>query len=286
MQLLTRTKLLPKRGTVDADAFWDRGYTIVRKVYSRDEIDKFRQDAKASTGARGDLLANPLLRDVLVDGRLVDIARQILGRDEILYAGDSSFTINSNSHNYHKDNVDRADPNGPDWKSRYTVLRFGVYLQDHRWHSGGLNLRLRSHNTTSATEGKNVYLRTGVGDVAVWSLRASHAGYGTLLRFPWWIYPSPDQDGEHPKWWRAAKPNSEDRMALFAALGLDDEHHDRYVEYLKTRTYIVNMWGNSPYDEETLALATRGGLRVRDVPREVQGDETVGKNQWWTPIPY
>ncbi len=278
--------LMRQRGAVDVDGYWKKGYTIVRGVYSPSEVEAFRAAAKQSKGPKGDLLANPLLQSFLVDGRLVEIARQILGREDILYGGDSTFTINSNSHNYHKDNTDRKDPNGPDWRGRYTVLRIGLYLQDHRRHSGGLNLREGSHNTTDESEGRNVYVRTGVGDVAVWSLRTSHAGYGTLLRFPWWIDPHPSDDGKYPKWWRPYKMATDDRMALFAALGLDDDHHARYVEYLKTRTYIVGMWRNSVYDDETLAKAADVGLRVRDVRREIEGDATVGQNQWWAPIPY
>ena len=92
----------------------------------------------------GDLLSNPLLRDVLLDGRLVGIASQLLGSDQIVYAGDSSFTINSGQHGYHKDNADRTDKNAPDWQGRYTILRFGIYLQDHTEHTSGLNLRVRS----------------------------------------------------------------------------------------------------------------------------------------------
>src|SRR4051812_48978688 len=272
-------------GKVDVPYFWENGYTIVRNVYSREEVARFRQGATATRGQYGDLLSNPQMRDALVDGKLVDIAREILGKDEIVYAGDSSFTINSSQHGYHKDNADRTDPKAPDWQSRYTILRFGVYLQDHYTHTGGLNLRVGSHNTVSLTEGKNIYVRTRVGDVAVWSLRTSHSGNGTLLSFPRWIHPDPALDGKYPKWWRSAKPDG-DRIAVFAALGLDDAHHDRYVEYLKTRTYIVDMWRRSPYDDETLAKADKIGLKVRDLPREIAGDDTVGQNVLWQPIPY
>jgi hypothetical protein len=25
---------------------------------------------------------------------------------------------------------------------------------------------------------------------------------------------------------------------------------------------------------------------VRNMPKEIEGDDTVGKNQWWQPLPY
>jgi hypothetical protein len=279
-------RLLSKKLRIDVDYFWDRGYTIVRDVYTKDEIDRFRRNALASTGPKGDLLSNPGLRNVLVDGRLVEIAGEVLGSSDILYAGDSSVTIGTQQHGYHKDNADRTDPNAPDWLGRYTILRFGVYLQDHRWHTGGLNLRPGSQNTTSLSEGDNVYVRTGVGDVAVWSLRISHSGNASLLAFPWWVAPGPEMDGKYPKWWRKAPGHRGERMALFAALGLDDAHHARYVDYLKTRNYIVKMWRNSHYDDESLAMATAAGLTVRNLPKEIEGDETVGANVLWQPIAY
>lgn len=279
-------QLIGKPGRVDTEYFWEHGYTVVRGVYSPAEVAAFRAGALATEGPKGDLLSNPLLRGAITDGRLVDIARRILGEDDIMYAGDSSFTVGTQQHGYHKDNADRTDPAGPDWASRYTILRFGIYLQSHRWNSGGLNLRVDSHRSPSLSTGRNIYVRTGLGDVAVWLLTTSHSGNATSLRFPWWVQPEPAQDGKYPRWWRPSPAPQGDRMALFAALGLDDAHHRRYVEYLKSRTYIVNMWRNSAYPPEALAEADAIGLKVRNLPAEIVGDDTVGKNVKWEPIPY
>lgn len=274
-------------GHVDVDAFWRDGYTIVRDVYTPEEIDTFRAGAAASKGLPNcDLLANPRLRHALTDGRMVGIARQILGDDEIMYAGDSSYTIGRLQHGYHKDNADREDANAPDWQSRYTVLRFGIYLQDHTRHTGGLNLRVGSHEVCNLTEGENIYVRSGLGDVVVWSLRTSHSGNGMKLTFPWWRDPDPRYEGRLPRWVRLAPQPKQERMAIFAALGLDDGHHDRYTEYLKTRTYIVNMWRNAHYDDEALADAAAIGLQVRNVPAEVADDADAGRNVKWQAIPY
>ncbi|MBB5868818.1 hypothetical protein F4553_002197 [Allocatelliglobosispora scoriae] len=270
---------------VDVDAFWENGYTIVRDVYPKAEIQRLREAAFAGRErGPGDLLSNPSMRSVLVDGNFAEIARRILGSDDIWYTGDSSVTINSGQRGFHKDNTDRQDPNGPDWRGRYTILRFGIYLQDHWKHTGGLNLRSGSHNTTDHSVGKNVYVRTRVGDVAVWSLRTTHSGNGVLLKFPRSVHPEPKQIPKIPKW-RIAKADG-DRLAVFAAIGLNDAHHDRYVEYLKTRTYMVNSFRASKYDDETLALAAKVGLNVRDIGKEIEGDDTVGQNVDWKPIPY
>jgi hypothetical protein len=278
--------LLARRDHVDVDGFWRDGFTIIRGVYSRAEIAEFRRLALAYEGPKGDVLSTPGINETLLGGRLVRIARQLLGTDEILYAGDSGFTVNSPQHGFHKDNADRDDPAAPDWRTRYTVLRFGIYLQDHLFHSGGVNVRAGSHNTTSLAEGKNIYLRTALGDVAVWSLRASHSGNATQLLFPWWIHPEPGQDGKYPRWWRVARKADGDRLAIFAALGLDDSHHDRFVECLKTRTYMVTIWRRTHYDSDTLRRAAAAGLTMRNVPREIEGDDSIGLNKAWAPLPY
>jgi hypothetical protein len=271
---------------VDVDAFWRDGYQIIPGVYTPEEIKKFREGALASRSHGGDLLSNPHMKHALTDGKMAEVAKQILGSDDVWYAGDSSFTVNSNQHGYHKDNADRTDPNAPDWQGRYTILRFGIYLQDHTKHTGGLNLRHASHNTVSLTEGKHTYIRNRVGDLAVWSLRTTHSGNGTLLKWPRWVSPEvPVKPEEFPWYYRVAKAEG-DRMAVFAAIGLDDAHHDRYTEYLKTRTYICNIWRKSPYDDETIAEAERNGLKIRNAPKEIEGDDTVGQNEKWQAIPY
>jgi hypothetical protein len=270
---------------VDRDGYWENGWTIVRNVYSPAEIAELRQGVIDSLGqGPGDLLANPRLRRVLTDGRLVDIARQILGQQEIVYAGDSSFSFNAPGRGYHKDNADRFDAKAPDWRGPYTILRFGLYLQDHYRHSGGLNLREKSHNGPSNQFGKNIYVRTRAGDVGVWSLRTTHSGNAMLLKFPKSIHPKPGAMDKYAKWIEAKRDG--DRIALFAALGLDDAHHQRYIDYLKTRAYMVRSWNASIYDEETLAEADKAGLIVRDIRSEIQGDETVGQNEGWAALPY
>jgi|SRR5215475_9210075 len=273
---------------LDVDKFWRDGYAIIRNVYTPQEIAALRKDVFASRDSNQgprDLLSNPRLRRVLTDGNMIEVSRRLLGSDDIWYAGDSSYTINSGQRGYHKDNTDRKDPKAPDWTNgRYTILRFGIYLQDHYRHTGGLNLRVGSHTTTDHSFGPTLYVRTRPGDLAVWSLCTTHSGNGALLRFTPWKYPEPSMVSKLPKW-SVAKPDG-DRIAVFAAMGLDDAHHHRYIDYLKSRTYIINAVRNSVYDDEALAEADKAGLKVRDLRREIEGDETVGKNADWQPTPY
>lgn len=79
---------------VNVNEFWEKGYTIVRGVYSKEEIAQFRRGALAYQGKHGgDLLSHPALRGVVTDGRMLDVARQILDREDIVYYGDSTVAI-------------------------------------------------------------------------------------------------------------------------------------------------------------------------------------------------
>lgn len=276
-------------GTLDessssyVSSFWESGYAIVRDVFTPDEIKRLRRNAYESVGHRGDLLSNPSLREVVVDERVVGIATRVLGGTPV-YFGDSTCLLGGFSHGYHKDNADRDDENAPDWQGRYSLMRFGIYLQDHHSHSGGLNVRHRSHMAISTNSGRNVYLRTREGDVAIWNLRTTHSGTGRLLRLRRDIHVSPALAYRLPRW--LFEPIQRERVALFVSFGLDNEHLARYLTYLKTRTYMVSTWRNSNYGQDVQQVLEGKSLLVRDMQSEIKHERDIGINEQHAPIPY
>lgn len=271
---------------LDVDDFWTKGYAVLPGVYSREEIQSFREGAYATKDEGGDILANDRLNSILTDGRMISVARKLLGTNTVYYGGDATFTINGTQRGFHKDNTDRQDPNGPDWtQGRYTQLRFGIYCQDHTKHTGGLNLREGSHEWVDHKKGPNRYVKVKPGDLAVWSMRITHSGNGLLLRWPWHNeVPLPTEHDKYPNW-KKAKPDG-DRIAIFAHLGADDAHAKRYNDYLKTRAYMVNRWRKKPYTPEQLDKAEAAGLKVRNMPAEVMDDPKAGLSAKWEPFPY
>lgn len=271
---------------LDVPSFWKRGFAILPRTYTTAEIEEFRAAAYATRADGGDLLANPRLRSVLTDGRMVAVARKLLDTDKILYGGDSSFTINGRGKGWHKDNTDRRDQKAPDWtQGRYTQLRFGIYLQDHSRHTGGLNLREGSHDVPNLKQGELRYLKVRPGDLAVWSMRITHSGNGMLLRRPFsGNLPLPGEQESIPEW-KVAKRDG-DRIALFVHLGADDAHGQRYLDYLKTRTYMVNRWRAMPWTDEARQAGVAAGLTLRDMPAEVLDDPGAGMNEQWEPFAY
>src|SRR4030088_974587 len=122
-----------------ADCFARDGFVVVRNIFSRDEIQDLRQRLQRQFEAdqleqkvlddkwnhteqkvgKGDLLSKPLLRDVVLDERVLNIASALLPPKPLVYFGDSSYSLGSGSRGFHRDNIDNKKARGPDWVSPY-----------------------------------------------------------------------------------------------------------------------------------------------------------------------
>ncbi|GEM_PF-809509 len=295
---------MPSEIRVNVPQFWDQGYLLIRDVFSKAEVEDFRRLVLENPQWQCDLLSHPRLRKALLDDRVLSIAAQILGVTPVYY-GDSNFTIGPATYFFHKDNADRSDDNAPDWKGPYTQIRFGVYLQEHARHSGGLRVIAGSHNSVSNPSGKRVNLRTRVGDLIVWNLRTDHTGAATLLRLLPWVCAEQRQTSRWNSRYlvRLNRPfpmivprflladDGPERAALFFSLGQEDAHLERYLSYMKTRTYAVEKWKNSEYGPDVWDAVRGKNIKVIDVGEEIrrrlaEGDTSLGVSKGYAAIPY
>lgn len=277
--------MTPPTFRVDVDQYWAEGFTVVRDVFTAEEVDDLRERAARTRDHAGDLLSNSELHEFAVDPRLIRIARELLGGTPV-YFGYSSARFGFSGRRYHKDNADRHDAHAPDWtQDPYTMLRMGVYLQDHERHSGGLNIRRGSHKSIKNHVGRSHYTASRVGDVVCWTLRTTHGAGGGVLRFapslslnPWWVRTL-------PRSWFA--PEERERIALFTTFGLSDAHLERFLAYVKTRAYMIDLWKNSPVPADRAAqLRAREDVVWRDVWSEIEGEPGLGANVEHRDIPY
>ena len=288
----------------DVDRFWREGYLRLSRVFSADEIATLRDVVAKKLATReelfgtlpsgvrhlrSDLLADPDARAILLDGRVLAVARALLG-GSLVYFGDSTLQVGTGERGWHRDNrlPDRFDPSGLDWDGRYPLIRFGLYLQDHARHSGGLGIRVGSHLWQRApgrpippssglwskirrrrvvrsarTFGRPIFVDTEVGDLAIWTLRTTHSGNSVRLRALPRLRLPPRVEELCPRW--LAVPESESRMAFFFTLAAVHPHTERYVEYLATRDYAVEMWRRSKYDDAARDACARAGVALREV---------------------
>lgn len=264
---------------IDKKKFNTDGYLLVEKVFSPTEIEQFRKLAyeqyeidkskkldfqlpNLPTKAKynkGDLLSKEKLHPILLDDRILQIAKTVLGSDDLIYFGDSSYQIGTGLRGFHRDNIDRTDLNGPDWKGEYTLIRLGIYLQNHKDYSGGLKLKAGSHKNA---DGKVIFVGNEVGDVAVWSLKTLHSGNAVRLKFfPNFSINKAGREGMVPAFLK--KDQQHERISLFMTFALKSSHLDRYInEYsLKRKDTLVNLRA-SVYSNNALELAKQKHVQV------------------------
>lgn len=289
------------------ERFWHVGFVIARAVFTVDEITALRHrayDALAAdtargraervgavTFAKGDLLSKEALRGVLLDPRIVSIAGDLLG-GRPAYFGDSNFQIGEGVRGWHKDNrmPDRYMFSAPDWDGRYPLIRLGIYMQDHTDHSGGLGVRVGSHEPSRIGRwlsrelpfvgkrvrlaalsrlanlyGRPISVPTRVGDVVAWNLRTTHSGNAVRLRGAPRIKLPPGIEDRVPRALRVEEER--ERVACFMTFARPGDHLSRYVEYLKTRPDAVENWRNSPVSDDVWRESgARGVDLIRPVP--------------------
>lgn len=269
--------------TIDKQRFEQDGYLVVKHVFTPEEINHLRDDAykqyeidKAkkldfqlpnlptkAKYAKGDLLSKDLLRHALLDDRILAIARRILGSDDLIYFGDSSYQIGTGLRGFHRDNIDRTDLNGPDWQGEYTLVRLGIYLQDHKNYSGGLKIKVGTHKSA---DGRPVFVDSEAGDVAIWSLKTIHSGNAVRLKmFPDYSINTSGKENMVPSFLK--KDQQQERISLFMTFALKSSHLDRYIsEYILKRKETVEHIKHSVYDDATLALAKQKHVIVQKIP--------------------
>lgn len=276
----------------DAERFWKDGYLLVKRVFSTTEIEAARQNieeilrteggraaADAVVGER-DLLSYPGLARWVYDERVLHVVKQVLGAEEPIYFGDSSFQTGRGDRGWHKDNRhgDRFDHSGLDWNGRYPLVRVGIYLQDHAHHSGGLGIRVGSHRPFWAAQaplpssvrkratsmhGRPILVDSEPGDLVIWNLRTTHTGNSVRLKPLPRLKLSARNEARIPSWLRIEEERK--RAAMFATFAAKSAHLDRYVDYLKTRAYAKDLWQKARVTDEVREAAGKNGLTVMKV---------------------
>ena len=111
---IDRTNKMP---TVDAERFWLEGYTILRSVFTPEEVLAWREAAYRTSNddwvkLRPDLLSKHDFRCLILDERILSIANQILGETPI-YFGESACGIGDTDAGFHKDNTGQGRSERP-----------------------------------------------------------------------------------------------------------------------------------------------------------------------------
>lgn len=255
---------------VDREQFWRDGFLVLRSVFTPAEVRRWREAALDRGASLADLLSDDVLREVVLDERLLSISRELLEADPIYFC-DSTAAIGANGWGFHKDNSDRTDAAAPDWSvERYPIIRFGIYTQEHGALPGGLDLRRGSHNHADYDTGEHVSAHTRPGDLIVWTGRTTHSADSKLLRvFGSRIEPKPSgflfRALNRLPATKVFRQHPERRVALFVSYARAHPLLDRHIEYLKQRAYPGDLWKSSEWSEDSRRLARQRGLQLLDL---------------------
>jgi hypothetical protein len=263
---------------IDKERFDKDGYLLIKNVFTKEEIAQIRKEAYASfeedkkknltfrhsskksnaVYVKGDILSKDQLRHVVLDERIIQIVKVVLGGAPV-YFGDSNYHFGVGFRGFHRDNVDRTDLTAPDWQGEYTIVRLGIYLQDHKNYSGGLKVKAGSHKNKS---GKSILVDSEEGDVAIWSLRTIHSGNAVRLKlFPHFSIDRSRIEGMVPAFLK--KDQQRERVSIFLTYALKGKHLDRYIEkHVLGREDIKGALRVSKFDPKIFEIAKQKNLEV------------------------
>ncbi len=152
------------------------GFVTVPNVLASNEIEKLTETlARFQDSQQNPHLAEvPEVSEIIFSDRIVDLAGELLDGEPMCFPDHTSQSVGG-GFGYHKDSVDRWDPTGPDWQAEhYPMIRFGIYLEDFRGHSGSLAIQPGSHRGVQYAR-RSVNIKTKPGDLAAWYFTSTHA---------------------------------------------------------------------------------------------------------------
>lgn len=266
---------------VNKKKFDEDGYLLVKNVFNSQEIEQFRLLAQEqyeidkvakldysvpnpsikAKFVHGDLLGKEKLYKVLLHERILDIAKGVLGTNDLVYFRDSTYQIGTGFRGFHRDNIDRDNLDGPDWKGEYTLVRFGIYLQNHKDYSGGLKIKKGSHKQPS---GDILFVDNEEGDVVVWSLKTVHSGNAVRLKwFPNYSINTAGKEDIVPSFLK--KDQQKERISLFMTFGVRSSHLDYYIkEYMMKRQNILEHLKSSRVEDGALKMAADKKVEIHE----------------------
>ena len=198
---------------------------------------------------------------IIFDERVLSCVRTLIGAD-IVYFQDSTIQIGTGMAGYHKDNKTNNDAEHSDWKSNYDVIRMGVYFQNTKDFSGGINIKIGSHNHANYHSGRGINVPLETGDIVFWKLTTTHSGNAKRLK----ILPSVPLLGRIQRMLPESFfiPEEMQRMALFASYGKPGIHLDSFINYFQLKGDTPTRVNNSNYSNEARSFAKANGVSLRD----------------------
>jgi hypothetical protein len=182
------------------------------------------------------------IQDLFIGTNFIKSIKNATMANCLTYFGDSTVMIGEGQRGFHKDNIHahQNDMHSIDYAPDYDLYRLGIYLQDTKNYSGGIQFRKNSHMHAGRWKGTIVNADAELGDVVCWKLTSTHSGNTLKLR----LFPSfniiPRVSSYLPR--TLFKDYEDKRVAVFitfAAKGSD--YLKPYLTDLRSRKYFKDF---------------------------------------------
>lgn len=240
------------------------GYIIVKSVFKKEHISNLRDkmiDLSYNNPETEEILLFEDVQNLILNKKLIQIIKEILGTDEILYFGDSGIVNHvepfKNRNGYHNDA--RGEVKDIPYKEEYPIVRVGIYFENYKDFSGGLKIKKKSHKyfifnyrrifadlikiaqilftktrytLSSLKLGKSVNLELEEGDIVIWNLRTHHSGTSRRLKFFRNVCLQPFIEKLLPLWFFLPTQYSKNRCSIFSTFSKNDLKNKNIKGYI------------------------------------------------------
>ena len=282
--------------------FWKNGYVIIRGIYTNEQVLRYRKFIKdkireiVGEGQKNwkeleitqnkDVLSYPELRDSILNKILLKAIKFILDDEDIYYWGYSSFRYNEKNYRSTHNDV-KNDEENP-FKTKYPLLRIGIYLQNHKNFSNGLKVFKGSCHSyklgrtllkKSIKEKEPRYLfpqrfnpiniDTMPGDVVIWNLRTCHSGNALRVKYFNNLSFSPSIENFLEKYLPGIFLSSEkERAVIFSTFGKIGKPLKNFIKDNINHPEILASIKNSNFlDGEIISKSKELGLNILDIEK-------------------
>lgn len=255
------------------DTFTKQGYIVLRKVFSDDDIQFYKEKlsavADAANKEKNFTLPNGVNRtpefwSAIQNEKIIAAVREIFGED-VKYLQHNDLHVGFSSLAWHRDSMNRDYPVGPDWnesKEPYQLARVGVYLQDtaSKFRFGLIPGTHRPTAHFSAKEAKQIHDKVGgISDVISVITRRD-----PLKDRAVWIETNPgDCVIFDPRTIHTGSKFEELKYSFFLAYGVPNSHFYNHFNYYR---HLRKDLGYEAFDPELVSQLKAANLYAEELP--------------------
>lgn len=172
--------------------FRENGFVVIKNIFSKNFLDQLKKefykdgfqnnyyrlpDQKFAKVLPCAGHINKKYSDLLSNKKIIEVLRNILQSDNIIFTSHSSMQLNMSS-DWHKDDGGGIYFNHEKnyfKNNSIKLVKLGIYLFDTK-NNDGLSVRIGSHRNKNLFFGDELYLDCNYGDVIFFDPRISHKG--------------------------------------------------------------------------------------------------------------